>query len=122
MLDKCGMSAEAIRRALEFVAVAEWICIVMAITLGVPALRAPGCPRCIFGCKFVPVLSRLWLTEISYGRTLQLHKDSDLATEYFRYINVTTELDADQISLYRDFLDRHNLWNQFIKEDIAGMR
>lgn len=74
MLDNCGMSAEAIRRALEFVAVAEWICIVMAITLGVPALRAPGCPRCIFGCKFVPVLSRLWLTEISYGRTLQLHK------------------------------------------------
>lgn len=68
------MRAEAIRRALEFVAVAEWIGIVMRYAWST-GLRAPGRPRCILGCKFVPVLDR----------RLRLNRHTFSATAVSRY-------------------------------------
>jgi hypothetical protein len=38
------------------------------------------------------------------------------------YYNTSGEIDGEEITRMVNFLDRHNLWGQFIAEDAAGKR
>jgi hypothetical protein len=41
---------------------------------------------------------------------------------HFRYYNTLGEANSEQVLRLTDFLRRHNLWDQFIAEDLQGKR
>jgi len=93
------------------------------------AQEAKQAPTTVEECR---ADQRLWVS-MKDNATVSFRKLSDLGTDLFYCVHVDPEwknvydlavvtIDATQLKRLRNFLDRHNLWDQFLAEDAQGKR